>query len=109
MDQAMRPERDDSNWDRGQTSRNLHEAIHRFFTNVQGVEPVGSAAHLLRVVADGGNYVLREWAAGTAAAQVNLTQWSLQIAATAGAVSGVSAKSGRAALARWTNNSTAAY
>ena len=84
MDQAMRPERDDSNWDRGQTSRNLHEAIHRFFTNVQGVEPVGSAAHLLRVVADGGNYVLREWAAGTAAAQVNLTQLSLQIAATAG-------------------------
>jgi len=83
MDQAMWPARDDSTWDRAQPSLNLHEVTNQFFTHVVRTEQVGSAAHLLRVATDYGDYILREWVARTTVDRINLTQRALHLAATA--------------------------
>ncbi|MDQ3654769.1 MAG: phosphotransferase [Chloroflexota bacterium] len=76
----MRPETPDDSRGDSRTFDNLIDASSRFFDAVERTEPVGSAPHLLRVRADGADFVLREWDARATPAKVNLAARALTLA-----------------------------
>jgi len=70
----MRPQTPDEAFD------NLIAAAPRFFKAVEHTEPVGSAPHLLRVRANGNDFVVREWPQGVAVERINLAANALNLA-----------------------------
>jgi len=65
---------------RSSTFENLHDAAARWFEHVEGVQPVGSAPHLLRVTAGGTEYVMRQWRPQATVEGVTLAARALDLA-----------------------------
>lgn len=76
----MRPDMPDDSRGGSPALDNLIAVAPRFFDRIEQTEPVGSAPHLLRVRADGSDFVMREWNAGVPIARVSLAARALVLA-----------------------------